>query len=341
MMGSGRRRIDWSEIVDLVEREVVPYFSSQGVKPTLRTIFYYLVSKGLIPNTRSSYKSLSRVLVSARKRGVLSWDFLADRTRSVYRDFDDSYKSEKDLDYVKLRCEQKLNEISIETLLSDFFDYLAVSKTVGYWARQPVIPEIWIEKEALAETVHRWVRKYEVNVRVNRGYPSWTFIYENVRELRTLLIDHEQVVVYYLGDYDPSGVDIERFLREALSYFNIEEEKVKLVRLAVTPEQVEKYNLPPRPEDAETLAKLARDPRSKKYKLQYIVELDALVAYVPQEFKRIITEAIERVHDKEIYDEVRRQAEEIHRRSLEIINEYKRRALEKILGEVKDLLSRS
>jgi len=281
------------------------------------------------------------VLVSARKRGTLAWDFLADKTRSVYRNFDDSYKSEKDLEYVKYRCERKLEEISIEALLSDFFDYLAVSRSVGYWARQPVVCEIWIEKEALAETVHRWVQRYEVNVRVNRGYPSWTFIYNNVGELRTLLERHEKVIVYYLGDYDPSGVDIERFLHEALAYFGIEQEKVELVRLAVTPEQIEKYKLPPRPEDAETLAKLARDPRSKKYKLQYIVELDALVAYVPQEFKRIVIEAIERVHDKEIYSEVKRQAEEIHQRSLEIINEYKRRALEKILGEVKDLLSRS
>ena len=153
-----------------------------------------------------------------------------------------------------------------------------------------------------------------------------------------MLETHEKVDILYCGDLDPSGVDIQRFLREALEYFGMDESKVELIRVAVTPEQVEQYNLPPRPEDAETLAKLQRDPRTKKYTYDYIVELDALVAYVPQEFRRIIREAVERYHDKDIYNRVRREAEELAERSRAIIENYKKEALRKILEQARRML---
>jgi len=331
-------RVDWKQVVEVVKSEVVPAFNREGVKPTLRTIFYSLVSRNLIPNTKSAYKRLSEVLVKARKDGLFEWDFMEDRVRYAIKRFSDYRATEDDLDRVERDCKYKVEGIDLNELLNSEFDYLGVSSSVGYWAEQPVIPEVWVEKDALATTLDNWLWDLSVNIRVNRGYSSWTFIYENVRELRNVLETHEKVVILYCGDLDPSGVDIQRFLREALEYFGMDESKVELIRVAVTPEQVEQYNLPPRPEDAETLAKLQRDPRSKKYTYDYIVELDALVAYVPQEFRRIIREAVERYHDKDIYNRVRREAEELAKRSREIIENYKKEALRKILEQARRML---
>ena len=333
-----KTRIKWDEVVGIVKSDILPYFESQGVKPTLRTIFYALVSKNIIPNTKSSYKRLSRILVEARKEGIFEWDFMVDKTRVVYKLLRDNYLDESEIEYVERRCRDKLEGISLQKLLEDWFDYLHPSSQVGYWARQPTVVEVWIEKEALADTIANWVHEKEVNIRVNRGYSSWTFIYNNVRDIRGILSQHEQVVVLYLGDLDPSGVDIERFLKEALEYFGLNEEKVRLVRLAVTPEQVRRFNLPPRPEDAETLAKLERDPRYKSYMHEYIVELDSLVAYVPDQFRKLLRETIERYHDKEIYNELRQQAEKIAERCRQIIEKYKKHSLRKLLEEAKQLL---
>ncbi|WP_456327790.1 hypothetical protein [Archaeoglobus sp.] len=331
-------RVNWKQVVEVVRTEVVPAFNREGVRPTLRTIFYSLVSRNLIPNTKSAYKRLSEVLVKARKDGLFEWDFMEDRVRYAIKRFSDYRATEDDLERVERDCKYKAEEIDLNELLNSEFDYLRVSSSVGYWAEQPVIPEVWVEKDALASTLDNWLWDLHVNIRVNRGYSSWTFIYENVRELRNVLETHEKVVILYCGDLDPSGIDIQRFLREALEYFGMDESKVELIRVAVTPEQVEQYNLPPRPEDMETLLKLQRDPRSKNYSYNYIVELDALVAFVPPEFRRIIREAVERYHDKDVYNRVRREAEELAERSREIVENYKKEALRKILEQARRML---
>jgi len=332
-------RINWNNVVNVIKNEILPFFESEGVKPTLRTIFYALVSKNIIPNTRSSYNRLSRVLVKARQKGIFEWDFLEDKTRYVIRNFSDYTKDEEDLKYCKEACESKLEKLDIMQLINSEFNYLKVSSNIGYWANQRTIVEVWIEKDALAKTIDNWIHDLHVNIRVNRGYSSWTFIYENVKELSRILEGHEKVVVLYCGDLDPSGVDIQRFLKEALEYFGMTG-KVELRRVAVTPEQVVKYGLPPRPEDAETLKKLERDPRSKSYKHEYIVELDALVAYVPEEFRKILRETIEKYHDKEIYQKAKEKAKEISEKSEKIVEEYKKKALEKILNQVRELLDK-
>ena len=323
-------RVKWKMVVDIVKEEIIPYFEREGVKPTLRTIFYALVSRNIIPNTKSSYQRLSRVLVEARKEGIFAWDFIEDRTRYVLKNFSDYELDEKDVEYVEKRCKEKVEEIDIHKLIEEWFDWLKVSPHVGYWAEQPIVPEIWIEKDALAPTIDNWTKDLSVNVRVNRGYSSWTFIYENVKELRNLLNEHEKVVILYCGDLDPSGVDIQRFLKEALEYFGMDESKVELVRVAVTPEQVDKFGLPPKPEDAETLAKLQRDPRTKRYTYDYVVELDSLVAYAPNEFKQLLREAIEKLHDKDIYGRVKKKAKDIAKRIEDIVEKAKKEAIEKI-----------
>lgn len=336
MAGNGQT-VDWNKVVATIKDEILPQFESQGIKPTLRTLFYALFSKGLIPNTKSAYKRLSSKLVDARKNKIFSWDFLEDKVRYVVKRYTASYPTPDELDYCKLRCESKLDDISIQKMLEDWFDWISVPRHVGYWAKQPFTVEVWLEKDALAATIEAWTSN--VNIRVNRGYSSWTFIYNNVQYLRELLGRHEKVIILYLGDLDPSGVDIERFLREALEYFGLDNSKVELKRLAVTEEQVERYNLPPRPEDAETLAKLERDSRMAKYKGKYIVELDALVVYAPDEFRRLLRDAIESYHDKEIYRKTKEEANRIAEESEKIVEEYKKKALEKILEEAKSLMS--
>jgi len=132
-------RINWNNVVNVVKNEIVPFFESEGVKPTLRTIFYALVSKNIIPNTRSSYNRLSRVLVKARQKGIFEWDFLEDKTRYVIRNFSDYTKDEEDLRYCKAACESKLEKLDIMQLINSEFNYLKVSSNIGYWANQRII----------------------------------------------------------------------------------------------------------------------------------------------------------------------------------------------------------
>jgi len=274
------------------------------------------------------YKGLSKYLVGARKDGSVAWDALEDTARNVYGSFKDDCFSPDVVDRNQEDLDNKLGEFSAENLIDEFFDYVVTRAYVSRWAKQPIICELWIEKEALAKTIQAWTANLGVQIRVNKGYSSWTFLYNNVQALIGYLRNHESIKVFYLGDLDPSGVDMERFLHEVLEYFGLDDSKVELSRLAVTDGQVREYHLPPKPEDAETLAKLGRDPRTANYAGEFIVELDALVAFVPQEFRRTITDAIKGVWDRGIYDKLRVEADEKNEAIAKILDEVKEKARE-------------
>jgi len=78
------------------------------------------------------------------------------------------------------------------------------------------------------------------------------------------------------------------------------------------------------------LAKLERDPRNKNYTLDYVVELDSLIAYVPTEFKELLLEAIDELWDQDIYDDLREQAEQINDNLAEYLEQIKEKAKAKM-----------
>lgn len=327
--GDQMANLNWKIVIEEIKK-TLSFFEGENVKPTLRTLFYNLVSKNIIGNTRSSYQGLSKQLVAARKEGVFGWNIIEDNVRASYGNFSDGCFSDDFVEGHKNRMNEKLEDFNAETIIDDYFNYLKGYASVGMWANQPNVCEVWIEKDALASTVTAWLSDLHVTVRVNKGYSSWTFIHNNAEELKRLLETHEHVVVLYLGDLDPSGCDMERFLNEAYEFFGLDSSKITLVRLGVTRLQVEKYNLPPKPEDAETLAKLARDPRNAAYDLPYVVELDSLVAFVPQEFREELRSRIMAVFDNTVYEELREEAKRINAEVAAYLEEIKAAAREKL-----------
>jgi len=323
-----KAKIKWKDLIPEIDA-ALSFFVEEGVKPSLRTLFYRLVSKQLIPNTRSAYKRLSRLLVEERKRGRFEWDILEDRTRYTLGSFDSSHPSEDDLLRSKRWLEDELEALDLRQILEQKFKWLLPSIRVGYWAGQPNYVELWVEKDALAQTLHNWTDGL-VPVRVMRGYSSWTYIYNSLKEISERAQDRK-VFILYIGDLDPSGVDIQRFLMESVGYFGA---KLEFHRIAVTPRQVETYNLPQRPEDSETLAKLQRDPRSRGYILDYVVEVDALLAFVPSEFRRLVNLEIQKLHNKRIYEQMKKQAEKIEKQAKELLETFIQQGFEKIKKEV-------
>jgi len=83
------------------------------------------------------------------------------------------------------------------------------------------------------------------------------------------------------------------------------------------------------------LAKLERDPRYRGYSHPYIVELDALVAYAPSEFRRLVHKAIEEVWDEELYEKLKERMEEIRDEIDKLLSETKEKAKQKILDDLR------
>jgi hypothetical protein len=313
------------------------YYLQHGTPLTLRGLFYILVSKGVIPNTVSAYKRLSEVLAKARYEGRFPWYLLKDVTRRrVDKELPTYYPT------------SPLSPEELRKILEDYISRYADVR-LNPWEDQKYRVIVVVEKEALADAVDRFVSEVfpfgVYQVRVIRGYDSATDIHELAETVES--IPPTQVpVVLQLGDYDPSGEDIVRDFRERLRMLSRRSDIV-FEKVAVTLDQILDLQLPARPESVEEIQKMRRDPRYKSYiaKLQQLaeadervrkfienygspeirVELDALVALKPEEFKRILKTAIERYFDWGVYEsvtkpkeeELRRQAEEVRRQSME------------------------
>lgn len=298
-------RIKWQEITEKV-KDILAYFESEGVKATLRAVFYRLVSDNSIPNTVSMYQSLSKHLVKARKEGVISFEALSDSGRYSLDNFGDNWLHRESLEEVKSMCTERIANIDLNAVINDYFNYpdLHLEQPLkGYWAKQPIIPEIWIEKDAIAAIIKSWTFDLHISIRVNKGFGGWSFLYTSIQDIKELLKEHEKVNILYIGDLDPSGVDMDRHLKEVIDHFGMSD-KLELKRLALLEDQIDQYHLPPRPMDAATLAKIARDPRSKTYNSTYIVEVDAFLAMAPDAFKELIRSTIEAYHNEAIAEEV-------------------------------------
>lgn len=199
----------------------------EGLKLTVRQIYYRLVAGQVIPNSTSSYQKVVKALVYARKQGMVDYDDIEDRTREVHQVDTEEYKSAPDyfngyLDYIK-----KLDEYY----------------TMPLWWNQPVKLQVWVEKQALSSLFQAVTDKWGVDLVVCRGYPSLTLLHE----ASEILIDEDgkELEIIYFGDFDPSGADIERNVGDSLGddfgvVMNIE-------RVAITRGQIDKYKIPPAP----------------------------------------------------------------------------------------------
>jgi hypothetical protein len=232
---------------------------------TIRQLFYRLVSRGLIPNDKKHYQLVSRVMTKARDDGRCSFDAIVDRSRPHYSPnvFDDAgeYASVVQRGYRK-----------------------------DYWALQPNHVEIWVEKDAIVGSIEPTTDALGVTIRVGRGFLSTTKAYEIAQRFSTI---DKPITVFYLGDHDPSGQDIERDLYDRIRLYSSGD--FDLQRLAIHKADIRLFNLPPlRIKDG--------DVRAPKFRFQHgdeCVELDALP---PDELRRRIREAVEHLMDAELWD---------------------------------------
>ena len=63
--------------------EIIEEYQAQGFKLTLRQIYYQFVARGWSENTLRAYKSLGSIIAEARMAGLIDWDAMEDRTRSL------------------------------------------------------------------------------------------------------------------------------------------------------------------------------------------------------------------------------------------------------------------
>jgi hypothetical protein len=217
---------------------------AEGQPMTVRQIFYQAVSRGLVEKTEAEYTgTVGRLLTEMRmahhfmdRTGGLDGRARA-RVRVLRGSPDPDRKRLKaagwpeDLDAMKefIRREQGAVPFS---WIADNTRWMRVPKTWDsvesalhhtaetyrrqLWENQDAYVEVWLEKEALAGVVVDITAEWDVPLMVTRGYPSVSFVHS---ASKTIAEVGKPAHIYYLGDHDPSGVDIPRNVEQRLREF--------------------------------------------------------------------------------------------------------------------------
>lgn len=269
--------------------EIIAEYEAEGYDLTLRQLYYQFVARDLIPNNQKSYKRLGDIISDGRMLGLIDWNSISDRLREV-RQFR-TYEGPADRIQVAAR-----------TFMLDLWEI----------SEQEYRPEVWVEKDALAEVVERAADKFRAPVMVCRGYMSqsaiWTAGHYRFREQVSQGLTP---VVIHLGDHDPSGIDMTRDIQERLSLFA--EGEVRVERIALNMDQVRQYNPPPNP------AKIT-DSRAAGYIAEHGRQSWELDALEPRVLDAMIVEAIRKFVDTRAWKKAQ-QREADERQQLEDVSD--------------------
>jgi hypothetical protein len=234
---------------------------------TVRQVFYQLVARGAIEKSEEEYQgTVIRLLSDMRLDGAVPWSWIVDESRRsrVTRTFDN---------------------------ISD-----ALEDTARYYRRSAmresdVYIEIWCEKDALAGVLVGETDPLDVPLMVAKGYTSKSFAFEAAKNLEAEVERGKRVYIYHLGDSDPSGEDAARDVEEKLRRYapGID---IHFERIAVLDEQIERWNLPLRPNKP-------GDRRTRKFHRQEgSVELDAIPA---RELRKLVRDRIMEHVDEDLH----------------------------------------
>lgn len=239
-------------------QKVVTQFKALGFVLTLRQCFYQFVKNNWIENNERSYENLGTLISDARIAGHLDWDMFEDRTRNI-------------------------KGLSHWDSPRELLEAAAAQFRLDWWDGQPVKPEIWVEKEALSNIVERVARRNDVNYLCCRGYMSQSEMHTAAQRFtdKAKYWDQQSVIIY-IGDHDPSGMDMSEDIKRRLQMFQAD---VPVLRVALNMDQIRAYDMPPNP------AKLS-DGRAAKYIEQYGPESWELDAFDPVALDNLLDSAV-------------------------------------------------
>lgn len=228
---------------------------------TLRQLFYRLVAAGWLSNVHTAYSRLSSVTAKLRRKG--EFPRLADNTRTIH-------------------------QYSTWTSPRDGAEWLADVYRLDRTAGQVYNVFLGVEKAGIVAQLRHWFGEMGMPVVALGGYSSEGYVADITEHIDR---DGRAAVLLYAGDFDPSGEDIVRDIQARTDF-------AKVVRVALTAEQVESYGLPEMPGKAS-------DTRSRGFIERHgrlvQVELDALA---PSDLRELFEDALADYWDASAYSAV-------------------------------------
>lgn len=226
---------------------------------SVRHVFYRMTDPRLaepVQKSEAGYRTVQDRCLKLRRSGVVPYRWISDTSRMGYH-------------------------TTTYADAGEFLRSVAGAYRANLWERSdvPTYCEVWCESRSLAGTIVNLCRELAVSLYPAGGFTSASFAYDAAEGLN----DQGTTKVFYIGDYDPAGVlidvSIERELRRHLKpHVSLDFE-----RIAITEEQIAKYDLPTKPR---------KEGDRRALHIEATVEAEAMPASVMRDLLRGRIEAL-------------------------------------------------
>jgi hypothetical protein len=217
-------RADTLDLLELVGG-VLDEYSAQ-LPLTARQIFYRLVGAHGYDKTEAAYARLCEYLNRARRAGIIAFGAIRD-DGTVERPAPGWAGPGQFWRAVRSTAERYVHDLS---------------------DGQPYYVELWIEATGMVPQATAVAHRYGVPVYSAGGFNGLTDKYQTARRLAG---QSRPAVILHAGDYDPSGCAIIDSLAEDITAFAADLDpaaELEFRRVAVTPSQIRRYQLPTAPQ---------------------------------------------------------------------------------------------
>jgi hypothetical protein len=200
---------------EMVERYQALYEIVRENQPTgVRFTYYAATAAGIVPKTQSGYVMVQRALLEMRRRNTIPWQWIVDSTRWMRKPT--SYDSK---------------EHAIASIAHFYRRSL--------WTEAETAVEVWCESESVAGVLYPVTEKWDVPLYPCKGQSSDTFAWEAAQSYK---FDQRELVIFYVGDHDPHGYEIQTNLQRKLEEFSGRDD-IEFERLACNAEDIEALRL--------------------------------------------------------------------------------------------------
>lgn len=270
---------------------ILEEYRAQGFRLSLRQLYYQLVARAFVENTVQSYKNVGSLVSDGRQAGLIDWDMIEDRGRETVA-------------------------VAHWDSPADIVRAAANQFRINKWEGQDYHIEVMVEKDALSGVLIPVCHELDIAITANKGYSSSSTMYEIGRRLHEKRQEEsKEVCVIYLGDHDPSGIDMTRDVEDRL-YMYSDECRIEVVRVALNFDQVQLWQPPENP--AKTT-----DSRYKAYADKFGESSWELDAVEPAQLADLIRDIVMARRDEELWQEAVKQETKMRAELLAFANTYK------------------
>lgn len=191
---------------------------------SVRHIFYRMTDPRLpesVEKSDTGYRHVQDRCVKLRRSGKISYAWIADMSRRGY--FVNTYSD-----------------------ASEFISRMAGLYRADLWADSDHRCEVWCESRSIASVIQGVCTELAVDLYPCGGFSSLSFVY-SAAEQHNKTEDYRPLVIFYIGDYDPAGVMIDRSLERELRKHLDSNIDMSFNRIGINEAQIAEFDLPTKP----------------------------------------------------------------------------------------------